>query len=190
MAAQDFRHLMQRESESVSNFVRRLERTFQLAYGCDGMLPETRDALLYSQLQEGLRDNLMEGPAVSGAVDYQALCIAAKNEERRQVELKKWKQYRRLALPSRSSNKEDNSQAESHNARDNRTRDNRTRDRKCYHCEKVGHLARNCPQKRSESTGKMTRPSYAKKVSATEEESASAESKQVAEPIGPAVFIL
>ena len=28
MAAQDFRHLMQRESESVSNFVRRLERTF------------------------------------------------------------------------------------------------------------------------------------------------------------------
>ena len=164
MAAQDSQHLMQRESESVSNFVRRLEQTFQLAYDHDGMLPETRDALLYSQLQEGLRDNLMEGPAVSGAADYQALCIAAKNEERRQVELRKWKQCCRPAVPSRSSNKKDNGQAESHN-----TRDNRTRDRKCYHCEKVGHLAWNCPQKRSKSTGKMTRPSYGKKVSATEE---------------------
>ena len=82
------------------------------------MLPETRDALLYSQLQEGLRDSLMEGPAVSGAADYQALCIAAKNEERRQVELKKRKQYRRPALLSRSSNKDDNGQAEAHNTRD------------------------------------------------------------------------
>jgi len=71
MAAQDFRHISQKEGESVSNFIRRLERTFQLAYGRDGMLPETRDALLYSQLQEGLRDRLMEGPAVSGAANYQ-----------------------------------------------------------------------------------------------------------------------
>jgi len=45
------------------------------------MLPETRDALLYSQLQEGLRDHLVEGPAISGAANYQGLCIAAKNEE-------------------------------------------------------------------------------------------------------------
>ena len=59
MAVQDFRHLAQREGETVGDFIRRLERTFQLAYGRDGMLPETRDALLYGQLQEGLRDNLM-----------------------------------------------------------------------------------------------------------------------------------
>ena len=84
MAVQDFRHLTQREGETVGvgDFIRRLERTFQLAYGRDGMLPETRDALLYGQLQEGLRDSLMEGPAVSGAVNYQALCVAAKNEKR------------------------------------------------------------------------------------------------------------
>jgi len=68
MAAQDFRHISQKES--VSNFIWRLERTFQLAYGRDGMLPKTRDTLLYSQLQEGLRDRLMEGSAVSGAANY------------------------------------------------------------------------------------------------------------------------
>ena len=79
MAAQDFRHITQGEGEGVSSFIRRLEWTFQLAYGRDGMLPETRDALLYSQLQEGLRDSLIEGPAVSGAIDYRALCIATKN---------------------------------------------------------------------------------------------------------------
>ena len=67
MAVQDFRHLTQREGETVGvgDFIRCLERTFQLAYDQDGMLPETRDALLYGQLQEGLRDNLMEGPAIN-----------------------------------------------------------------------------------------------------------------------------
>lgn len=45
MAAQDFRHATQGEGESVSDFIRRLERTFHLAYGRDGMQLETRDAL-------------------------------------------------------------------------------------------------------------------------------------------------
>ena len=40
VASKDFRHLTQKESESVSNFIRQLELTFQLAYGCDGMLPD------------------------------------------------------------------------------------------------------------------------------------------------------
>ena len=51
-----------------------------MAYGRDGKLPETRDALLCSQLQEGLRDRLMEGSTISGAANYQGLRIAAKNE--------------------------------------------------------------------------------------------------------------
>jgi len=46
--------ISQKEGESISNFIRQLKRTFQLAYRWDGMLPKTRDALLYSQLQEGL----------------------------------------------------------------------------------------------------------------------------------------
>ena len=50
---------------------------------------ETTQTLLHGQLQEGLRYNLMKAPAVSGAQTYPELCIAAKNEEKRQVELKK-----------------------------------------------------------------------------------------------------
>ena len=65
----------------MSDFIRRLERTFCLAYGHDKMLAETRDALLHGQLQEGLRQHLMEAPAVSGASSYSMLCHAAKNEE-------------------------------------------------------------------------------------------------------------
>ena len=65
--------------EGVGDFVRRLERTFQITYGRDGTLPETRDALLYSQQQEGLSHRIMEAPAVLGAADYQALGLTAKN---------------------------------------------------------------------------------------------------------------
>ena len=53
------------------------------------MSKETRDALLYSQLQESLSQDIMNGPAVSGASSYLELCIAAKNEERRITGLKK-----------------------------------------------------------------------------------------------------
>ena len=43
-----------RQSCMVANFIRHLERTFQIAYGRDGMSAETRGTLLHSQLQEGL----------------------------------------------------------------------------------------------------------------------------------------
>ena len=93
LAAQDFRHASQDESEKVSDFVRRLEKIFRRAYGNDSMLAETRDALLYAQLQEGLKYELMKAPAVSGALDYHTLCVAAKSEERRLAELQKRRQY-------------------------------------------------------------------------------------------------
>ena len=50
------------------------------------MTEETRKTLLHGQLQERLR-------YVSGARDYQELCIAVKNEERRLNELNKRQQY-------------------------------------------------------------------------------------------------
>lgn len=88
MAVQDFRHCSQLENEPVIW----LERTFRLAYGYDKVLAETRDALLHGQLQEGLRQHLMEALAVSGVSTYSMLCHAAKNEEQHQAELKKHKQ--------------------------------------------------------------------------------------------------
>lgn len=90
MAAQDFCHCSQGESESVSDFIRRLERTFRLANGYDKMAVETRDTLLFGKPQEGLRQHLMEAPAVLGSATYAVLCQAAKTEEHyrlRQAEL-------------------------------------------------------------------------------------------------------
>ncbi len=99
LAVQDFRHAAQ-DGEPVADFLRRLERCFQVAYGRDGLGEETRTTLLYSQMQEGLRLELMRSAAVSGAGSYQALCLASKNEERRLAELTKRLQYRKAATPS------------------------------------------------------------------------------------------
>ena len=44
-------------------------------------------------MQDGLRQDLMRSPSVSGALSYQELCMAAKNEEKRQAELKKRQEY-------------------------------------------------------------------------------------------------
>ena len=96
IAAQDFRHLAQ---QPVRDFIRRLERTFRAAYGRDPMSLETRETLLYGQLQDGLRLQLMRGPAVSGARGYQELCIAAKNEEKHLADLRKRQEYSKSTQP-------------------------------------------------------------------------------------------
>ena len=99
-AAQDFRHSAQREAETVADFVRRLEHTFRTAYGRDRMSSETKDMLLYGQLQEGMHLQLMKAPAVSGAKNYQELIIAARNEEKRLADLQKRQAYARSIVPT------------------------------------------------------------------------------------------
>ena len=47
LAAQEFRNAIQREKEGVSDYISRLERTFQVAYGHENLTAETRDTLLY-----------------------------------------------------------------------------------------------------------------------------------------------
>ncbi len=88
IAATDFRHANQTETEPVADYVRRIERLFQLAYGRDSLSAETRDTMLQIQLQGGLRYDLMRSPAVSGAQKFQELCLAARQEEKRVAELK------------------------------------------------------------------------------------------------------
>ena len=51
------------------------------------MSTETRNVLLYGQLQSGLTLELSKATAVSGARNYDEPCIAAKNEEKRLAEL-------------------------------------------------------------------------------------------------------
>ena len=58
LAALDFCHITQKENESVSDFIMRLERMFQIAFGRDHMSLDTRDVLLYGKLQNGLRIDL------------------------------------------------------------------------------------------------------------------------------------
>ena len=55
---------VQLDTEGVGDFIRRLERNFRIAYGRDGISAEARDALLYSQLHEGLRYEIMRAPSV------------------------------------------------------------------------------------------------------------------------------
>ena len=59
--------------------------------------PETKETLLHSQLQEELSDELMEASSVSGAQTYLELCLAAKNEEKRLVNLRKCQSYHKTA---------------------------------------------------------------------------------------------
>ena len=62
LAAQDFRHAIQGDTEPVADYIRRLERLFQIAYGHDKLAAETRETFLHSQLQEGLKYDLMKSP--------------------------------------------------------------------------------------------------------------------------------
>ncbi len=155
VAAQDFRHASQREVESVGDFVRRLEKTFRVAYGNDSMLPDTRDALLFSQLQEGLRYSLMESPAVSGAISYQALCVAAKNEERRQAALKRRRQYNPQYNPhpmrafKTTADPAVRGSVTSHPLETSPSQQGRQV--KCWNCDKTGHLAKDCKAPRKEN---------------------------------------
>ena len=60
------------------------------------MSTETRNTILYGQLHEGLAIHLMKAPTVSSATDYACLCMAARNEERRQAELQRRRAYQTL----------------------------------------------------------------------------------------------
>jgi len=93
MAGQDFRRIVQGDAETVADFICRLEKSYRMAFGNDRMSRETKDTMLYGQLQEGLCLSLIRSPSVSGAMTYRELCMAAKHKEKRQTELKKRQEY-------------------------------------------------------------------------------------------------
>ena len=145
LAAQDFRHSSQGKEESVADFGKRLEKLYQLAYGGDDLKAETKNALLYGQLYEGLRMDIMRGPAVSGLQGYKQLCVSAKGEERRLAALKQRQQYGKQTIPSSSgakfsANVESRPVSRYRNEGTTEVVDNR----RCYRCDRVGHLAKAC----------------------------------------------
>ena len=163
VAAQDFRHAIQKTSETVADYIRRIERAFQLAYGRDNILRDTREMILLTQLKEGLLYQLVESPAVSGARSYSELCLTAKNEEKRQAELSRRQYYqqtvgnRKLGLytPTPQQVKSEPPQL---NLPPDRGGQSPTvkEPRRCYNCDSVGHLARDCKVK-TESSGQQHR---------------------------------
>ena len=98
LAAQDFRHATQRETESVADYISQLKQLFHRVYGREGMSDEMHDMLLHGQLQEGLWYEIMKAPAVSGSHAYNELCLAARNEEKRIDKLAKLRLYRKTRL--------------------------------------------------------------------------------------------
>ena len=136
------------------------------------MATESREALLHGQMQEGLLLKLMESPAVSGALDYKSLCLAAKNEEKWLVELSRRYQYQRgdnTYLSSQQKKGFQNERASHRQVYDKKqTQQADTQKSKgvqqtheyspeCYNCGKVGHLAKNCRTPKSESSGQSDR---------------------------------
>ena len=88
----------------------------------------------------------MESPAVSGSQTYKQLCVAAKQEEKRLMELKRCKQHlerqvrHQAARYTPSSN--DGSKLDSLTGKP---------PRECYVCGKTDHLAKQYRQRKSES---------------------------------------
>ena len=157
---QDFCHTLHRENESVRDFIRRLERTFQLAYGRDNTSTETwvtlsckRDCATLSYSHQPF----------SGAQTYSELCLAAKDEEKTGG-LKEAKKYRKEVLsPNGTSGRswthshtrqtsQSDSPTDSIPPVRNMSKDSRT-GRKCYiHCN-MGNFAQECSQ--TKSTGRQ-----------------------------------
>ena len=155
MAAQEFRHTMQRSGESVTDFLWRLERVFRVVYGRDKLGTETLDALLYGQLQEGLCYSLVQASAVSGAQTYTELSTAARNEECRLAALERRQQH--VQLPPRQSLPPPRTQrtTNAHSvAQESPVKTGAQAEVcKCYNCGRIGQ-SRACREPRSESTGR------------------------------------
>ena len=156
LAAQDFCHTVQKEDESVADFTQHLERTFCIAYSKDAMSVDTRDALLYGQLQEGLRYELMRAPSVSGAQNYNELCVAAKNEKRL-AELRKRHQYLKT-IPQSELDQSEMNKSQLMRRPFPGKKDSGTSLRKCWNCGSTKHLKYQCPQP-EESGGRSKPPS-------------------------------
>ena len=155
LSALDFHHAMQKDSEAVADYIRHLERTFQIGFGWDKMSIETRNALLYGQLQSGLAFELSKAPVVSGARNYEELCIAAKNEERRLAELEKRQQYERSRQIASARYSTSSSVLGSSRSIDTKqTGQSYKQSPRCYICNSPTHLARDCKTQRSESEGR------------------------------------
>ena len=102
MAVQDFCHACQ-QNKTVTDYIRQLDRCYQLAYGKDKLTSETKEAILFGQLQTGLSYQIVKNPAASKTQSYKGLCAAANTEGKRIAELCRCQQYQRSGTQQRKA---------------------------------------------------------------------------------------
>ena len=157
MAGQDFRRTMQRDGEAVSDFICWLEKAYSIAYGTDKMCKETKNVTLYGQLQEGLRLSIVRSPSVSGALSYKELCMAAKHEEKRLAEVKKWQDNENSSNTRYRSDRQASESSISRTCNNSQAGGKDTR--RCYLCNELGHVAKYCKlsNKEKEASGSLNK---------------------------------
>ena len=106
---------------------------------------------------------------MSGATDYQSLCLAAKAEEKRLAEIKKRRQYHSEHKPkSTSSSKSDGSNSRSPNKSQSDGGSGRKNSTvRCWNCRRTGHMAADCKAPKREESDKPARrekPTNARQV--------------------------
>ena len=141
-----------------------MERSFQIAYGREQLSSETREAFLFSQLQAGLKLPIMESPAVSGSMAYKPLCVAAKQEEKRLLELCQWKQEDWQVKSSEFRYSSSTRQVSQSYAPPDLSVGRPPHE--CYICGSLAHIAKQCKQRKSESSSDSKNITDSKKTKA------------------------
>ena len=100
----------------------------------------------------------MESPAVSSSLSYKQLCIAAKQEEKRLLELKRRRQHQERQVRNVDQRYLPDIQSAAQSGKSGNTMNSPTNRPSwdCYVCGKNDHLARECKLRRGESTSSGT----------------------------------
>ena len=97
LSALDFHHAVQKASKVVADYIWHLEHTFQISFGWDNdyyVYGNTKCTVIWPATEWSCIW-VEQSPCNVWSRNYEELCIAAKNEEKKMAELKKQQQFER-----------------------------------------------------------------------------------------------